>query len=341
MVSNYYQDPQHPLVWDLDDLRLASSALEAQIGNNNFIIRGSQFSEFIGQITLLTILQSSQASSGGAGGSGGTSNPLQNILDLMNTNFQLAEPSIENAGRYYVAGYPCVQVQDILYSDQADPNDPPLKPPPAGVVRKDLVYLDVWREPVTYVDDPDIREIALGGPDTTTRLRVRYRVRVAQGANNQPGTMPADNGIGNGTLATQGSYTGQANRLYLIEIDTPGEIGTATFRWSEDNASTIQRVIAPIPPGTTRILVEMRRRFIPATAFSSARNSATKSTRLPPCSATRSRWQRLREPSWPPFLRRPWFRISTPSPSPTGPRFSAGTMSGFGSRPIRRTSPPL
>ena len=109
---------------------------EAQIGNNNFIIRGSQFSEFIGQITLLTILQSSQASSGGAGGSGGTSNPLQNILDLMNTNFQLAEPSIENAGRYYVAGYPCVQVQDILYSDQADPNDPPLKPPPAGVVAR-------------------------------------------------------------------------------------------------------------------------------------------------------------------------------------------------------------
>jgi hypothetical protein len=260
-----YQEPASPLIWDLDDLRLGSSALEADMARNNFIIRGSEFSQFLSTITLLSILQSANldddgggGGSGGGGGGGDDSNFLQNILDLLNTDFQLSEPSLDNAGRLYVAGYPCAIVDDTLYSQQADPNDPPLAPPGPGVQRKDMVYLDVWKEPVTFVEDPEIREIALGGPDTSTRLRVRYRVRVNEG-----GPQPAGNGIGLGTLATEGIYTGQANRLYQVEIDTPGDIGTATFRWSEDNASTLGRVIEPIPPGATRVVLEDAAAFHP------------------------------------------------------------------------------
>jgi Putative Ig domain/Family of unknown function (DUF6519) len=251
-----YQDTANPLVWDLDDLRLASSALELDMGANNFIIRGSEFSQFLNTLTLLSVLQSADLDEDG--GDGDDDDILQNILDILNTDFQLAEPSIENAGRLYVAGLPCVAIKDTLYSHQADPNDPPLTPPPAGEVRKDTVYLDVWTEPATYIDDPEIREIALGGPDTTTRLRVRHRVRVAQG-----GELPRGTGVGDGTLATEGSYTAQANRLYRVEIDTAGDVGTATFRWSEDNASTIQRVIATIPPGSTRVVVEDAASFHP------------------------------------------------------------------------------
>ena len=249
-----YQDATTPLVWDFDDLRGGSSAQRDAQGANNFIIRGSELARFVSQLTLLTIFQ-------GLGEQGGGQEEdefFQNLLDLMNTDFDLSEPSVDNAGRLYVAGLPCVQVKDVLYSDQADPNDPPLTPPAAGTTRLDSVYLDVWTEPVTYVEDPEIREVALGGPDTTTRTRVRHRVRVAQG-----GTVPAGNGIGDGTLATEGSYTAQANRLYLVEIDKPGNIGTATFRWSEDNASTIQRVIEPIPPGSTRVSVEDASAFHP------------------------------------------------------------------------------
>jgi hypothetical protein len=254
-----YQDSANPLVWDLDDLRLASSALELEMGANNFIVRGSEFSQFLNTLTLLSVLQSADLDGDGEdGGDGDDDDFLQNILDILNTDFQLAEPSIENAGRLYVAGLPCVAIKDTLYSRQADPNDAPLAPPPPGEVRKDTVYLDVWTEPATYIDDPEIREIALGGPDTTTRLRVRHRVRVAQG-----GDLPRGNGVGDGTLATEGSYTAQANRLYRVEIDTAGDIGTATFRWSEDNASTIQRVIAPIPPGSTRVVVEDAAAFHP------------------------------------------------------------------------------
>ena len=250
-----YQDSANPLVWDLDDLRLASSALELEMGANNFIVRGSEFSQFLNTLTLLSVLQSADLDEDGGDDD---DDILQNILDILNTDFQLSEPSIENAGRLYVAGLPCVAIKDTLYSQQADPNDPPLTPPPPGEVRKDTVYLDVWTEPATYIDDPEIREIALGGPDTTTRLRVRHRVRVAQG-----GELPQGNGAGDGTLATEGSYTAQANRLYRVEIDTAGDIGTATFRWSEDNASTLQRVIAPIPFGSTRVVVEDAAAFHP------------------------------------------------------------------------------
>ena len=246
-----YQNSTTPLIWDFDDLRLGSSALQSAMGENNFIIRGSEFTQFINQLTLLTIFQSAGGGSGGGGGGSGDDDIFKNILDLINTDFELAEPNIENAGRLYVAGLPCVQVDDIMYSQQADPNDPPLTAPAPGVVRKDSIYLDVWTEPVTYIEDPEIREVALGGPDTTTRMRVRHRVRVAQG-----GPVPKGNGIGQGTLATEGSYTAQANRLYLVEIDTAGNIGSATFRWSEDNASSIQRVIEAIPPGSTKVVVE-------------------------------------------------------------------------------------
>lgn len=251
-----YQDTNTPLVWDFDDLRAGSSALRDAQGTNNFIIRGSELARFVNQLTLLTVFQG--IADQGNGGGSDDDEFFENLLDLMNTDFELSEPSIDNAGRLYVAGLPCVQVKDALYSDQADPNDPPLAPPPAGTTRRDSVYLDVWTEPVTYVEDPEIREVALGGPDTTTRMRVRHQVRVAQG-----GTVPTGNGIGNGTLATEGSYIAQANRLYRVEVDTPGNIGTATFRWSEDNASTLQRVIEPIPPGSTRVAVEDASGFHP------------------------------------------------------------------------------
>jgi hypothetical protein len=250
-----YQNATTPLVWDFDDLRAGSSALRDVQGTNNFIIRGSELARFVSQLTLLTVFQGfAEDENGGAE----DDEFFQNLLDLMNTEFDLSEPSVDNAGRLYVAGLPCVQVKDVLYADQADPNDPPLAPPAAGTTRRDSVYLDVWTEPVTYVEDPEIREVALGGPDTTTRMRVRHRVRVAQG-----GAIPTGNGIGNGTLATEGAYTAQANRLYLVEIDRSGSIGTATFRWSEDNASTIQRVIEPIPPGSTRVAVEDASAFHP------------------------------------------------------------------------------
>ena len=252
-----YQDTAAPLVWDFDELRLGSSELERSMGANNFIIRGSEVSKLINQLTLMGVMaQSDEDDDGDVPPVPGDSS--DNLLALLNTEFDLTTPSVATAGRYYVAGLPCIQVEDVLYSEQADPNDPPLAPPPAGTTRTDVVYLDAWTEPVTYVDDPSIREIALGGPDTATRRRVRHRVRVAQGA-----AAPIGDGVGEGTLATAGIYTARENRLYRVEIEDGGDIGTATFRWSQDNASTLQRVIEPVPPGSTKVVVEDGSAFHP------------------------------------------------------------------------------
>lgn len=41
-----------------------------------------------------------------------------------------------------------------------------------------------------------------------------------------------------GTVASGGSYTGASGVWYLIEIQTPGAVGAATFRWSKDSGTT-------------------------------------------------------------------------------------------------------
>jgi hypothetical protein len=42
-----------------------------------------------------------------------------------------------------------------------------------------LVYLEAWQQPVTAIEDTELVEVALGGPDSSTRLRTMWRVKVA------------------------------------------------------------------------------------------------------------------------------------------------------------------
>ncbi len=132
-----------------------------------------------------------------------------------------------------------------------------------------LVYADVWERHVTYVEDPDIREVALGGPDTATRTRTLAQVRVQrlgpvaplEGQECRPfQPLPAD-----GTLAARedpgedpanvcvvpagGGYRGLENRLYRVEIHDDGRdatgavVRTPTFKWSRDNGSVVLPVV--------------------------------------------------------------------------------------------------
>lgn len=41
-----------------------------------------------------------------------------------------------------------------------------------------LIYLDVWQRHVTALEEGRLREVALGGPDTTTRIRTAWQVRL-------------------------------------------------------------------------------------------------------------------------------------------------------------------
>src|SRR6266481_2947476 len=83
-----------------------------------------------------------------------------------------------SAGRFYVDGILCENEQIAPFTNQLDfPNvQNPLD------LLKDtklgIVYLDVWQRHLTALNDDYIREKALGGPDTTTRAKAVWQVKV-------------------------------------------------------------------------------------------------------------------------------------------------------------------
>lgn len=157
-----------------------------------------------------------------------------------------AQPDLPAAG-------PFVRRLDGAWVEEGDST-------PAGVY---VAWLTSWSQHRTALEEPAIREIALGGPDTTTRLRTLWHVRLlgagAPGAevscaDEPPGwndlTDPST-----GTLAVYADpegepapdclipeaspYRGLDNQLYRIEIHQPGPPGTATFKWSADNGAVV------------------------------------------------------------------------------------------------------
>jgi hypothetical protein len=131
-----------------------------------------------------------------------------------------------------------------------------------------LVYLDVWTREVTYIENPDLLEKAVG-VDTTTRLQTAWQVRVlpnvgagvtcATPDDQIPGWLdiirPSDGristdavGVATATdpcvIPPSGGYRGLENRLYRVEIHDGGVAGKATFKWSRDNASIATSVTA-------------------------------------------------------------------------------------------------
>jgi hypothetical protein len=140
--------------------------------------------------------------------------------------------------------------------------------------------LEVWQRLATDLDDPCLREPALGQADTTARLQTVWRVvgSVSQPGNewyqggkaesgpiaqlspccqllyNQElalahtgemgaGTAQGGNDCGCQPVAAAG-YQGLENQLYRVEIHTAGDLNTATFKWSRENGSVVAQVTA-------------------------------------------------------------------------------------------------
>jgi hypothetical protein len=78
-----------------------------------------------------------------------------------------------SAGRYYVDGILCENEQLTSYTRQPDLPDATLFEN-EGLY---LIYVDVWQRHLTALDDPSIREIALGGPDTAARTKTVWQVK--------------------------------------------------------------------------------------------------------------------------------------------------------------------
>ncbi|MBK8096625.1 MAG: hypothetical protein IPK26_05925 [Planctomycetes bacterium] len=171
------------------------------------------------------------------------------------------------AGRFYVDGILCENDADTTVADQPElpaglpfarlPDGTWTAQPPAG---RYLAYLDVWHRLVTALEDPGMRELALGGPDTAVRLKTSWQVRLLRTGDVGSGSTclspsPAWEALvagPDGTLAARtasspdpanpcvvpatAGYRRLENHLYRIEIHDGGQAGTATFTWSRNNA---------------------------------------------------------------------------------------------------------
>ena len=80
-------------------------------------------------------------------------------------------------GRFYVDGILCENDAQLSYSIQPHLPNPPRLRDVFGNAQIGLVYLDVFKRHVTYQDDASIRELALNGVDTTTRLQTVWQVK--------------------------------------------------------------------------------------------------------------------------------------------------------------------
>lgn len=141
----------------------------------------------------------------------------------------------------------------------------PYYPAPAPLGPDGLLYLDVWQREVTYLEDRDLLEVALGdGIDTTTRLQTVWQVKFAgppAGGGAPPdcsANLDALDPPSAGLLSTRavqaaspddpclspatGGYRGVENRLYRVEIHDGGDASSATFKWSRENASVASAV---------------------------------------------------------------------------------------------------
>jgi hypothetical protein len=152
-----------------------------------------------------------------------------------------------SAGRLYADGHLCENEADVAIT--AQPDLPGYVLPTADGLY--LAYADVWEHNVTAIEDPALREPALGGAETATRIKTLWQVKLLH----LPGADPQSRALDAfpawdalvaapaGALAarTSASIAGQLdNRLYRVEIHEVDEaVGTVTFKWSRDNGSVV------------------------------------------------------------------------------------------------------
>jgi hypothetical protein len=167
-------------------------------------------------------------------------------------------------GHYYVNGILVENDVNCWYQGGADLlPQPDYQPEDALEKGKNyLVYLDVWERHISPVEDDDIRETALLGPDTATRAKVVWQVKVLP--NPDGGTcedlakilgrsvapqakarvMPIKPSADPCIQAPDARYRGAENQLYRVEVHQGGKAGDgATFKWSRDNGSVIFPIV--------------------------------------------------------------------------------------------------
>jgi hypothetical protein len=156
--------------------------------------------------------------------------------------------------------------------------------------RYDLVYLESWQQPVSAVEDSSLFEVALGGPDTTTRVRNMRRVHLATGIGfcsctdawdklktdwkaaflgkiNEEYERITDTllkvSFNNSGLpedlctpAAAGGYLGAENQAIRVQL-----VDNNHFTWGFDNASPLYRVAVSANGKTVKMLTEPKDQY--------------------------------------------------------------------------------
>lgn len=208
-----------------------------------------------------------------------------------------SDGTAEGAGRFHGDGLAAVKERTGTYFTQPDlpgADATALAPVAEGEQRIDWAYLDLWERPIAFAEEPSLRDVALGGVDTTTRTQLVAQVRLLRGTPVPVAGTPAGPAaefaalqrIGQGVLSTKdrpaavldpcadpcepaiaGPYLGEDNRLFRVEIHQGGDIGpaaalgTARFKWARDNAATVTPLIADALGGATSVTVEQPELF--------------------------------------------------------------------------------
>jgi hypothetical protein len=178
-----------------------------------------------------------------------------------------------SAGTYYTGGLRLELEADEAFNLQRDwlqqgtvPGETLADP---GVARFDFVWLDVWQQPVAAVEDKELLEAALGGADTSTRVRTMRRARIlpnigdvdCAAAWTQLQASLATQGVINGDFElvpdarltvgpdgttntddlcsppVAGGYLGAENQAIRVQIT-----GANQFTWGFDNGAPLYRV---------------------------------------------------------------------------------------------------
>jgi hypothetical protein len=159
-------------------------------------------------------------------------------------------------GRAYVDGILVENEHTIPVSQQ--PSVLPKGKVPVSLPGVYVLYLDVWERLITALEDPDIREVALGGPDTAARTQVIWQAVLARVGEVGESITCSDKlapwpEASRGKLSARAhaeekpsspcvvppgaGYTRLENQLYRVEIHAGTAEGTPTFKWSRDNGS--------------------------------------------------------------------------------------------------------
>jgi hypothetical protein len=181
------------------------------------------------------------------------------------------------AGVFYLGGLR-LECEGEIYTQQLDWLEqlPAERAPPASG-RADLVWLMAWEQPVCAVEDAELFETALGGPDTSTRTRLMRRVMLGAGLGGADcatawsaalgtiektyGAWDANTGLCEPDTTLQvgfdnagakddlcspsvaGGYLGAENQAIRVQI-----VDSSHITWGFDNASPLYRVTVGADP---------------------------------------------------------------------------------------------